>query len=175
MRLPWPSRRSAGRPTGSAAAPAAAGAAAGDGMQPFTARPVGRTEWRDVGTLRPSFRADPGVHAPHFRDELAGSRRPDPILRPLGHERSADGPAGLVSGITRPVIARVIEGPGGTRSLPLAHKRAGEHRSGPISAEASMPGTEPAIPALPPIQLRQLPVVSGASIRRDHRPSKAAT
>ena len=134
--------------------------------------PVGRSEWREVGSLQPTFAADPGIRVQRFRGELAGSQLPPPILRPLGHERSADGPAGLVSGITRPVIARLVEGQQGAGSLPLARKRAGEHEPVPISAEASMSGTGAGGPLhCPRSGSRQLPVVSGASSGAtiDHR------
>ncbi len=149
MRLPWISRRSAGHATGGAAA-----SAAGDGTQ-SDALPVGRSEWRDAGRLRPSFAADPGVRIKRFGDELAGSHLPEPILRPLGHERTADGPAGLVSGLTRPVIARVTSGSGGTQSLPLVHRRA--HADVPDAAGVEDGST---VQALPELTIRHVPVIT---------------
>jgi hypothetical protein len=159
MRLPWPSRRTTGRPTGDAAA----SAAAGPGARPPTP-PVGRSEWRGVGRLQPTFAADPGILVQRFQGELAGSQLPPPILRPLGHQRSADGPAGLVSGITRPVIARVVEGQQGTGSLPLAHKRRGatmeDHAP---AAEATSAGAEP-LPTLPSVAPRRAAAVTGTPV-----------
>jgi hypothetical protein len=157
MRLPWPSRRSAGRSTGGAAAPAA-----GDGTLQPVAPPVGRSEWREVGALRPSFRADPGIRVQRFSDELAGSHRPEPILRPLGHDRSADGPAGLVSGLARPVISRVVAERSDTRSLPLAHRRAA------TDGQLTDPALEPVpdIAELPSLEPRHAPVVATPVVAR---------
>jgi hypothetical protein len=39
-----------------------------------------------------------------FASGLAGSHTPDPILRPLGHDVTADGPGGLVSGLASPIL-----------------------------------------------------------------------
>ncbi len=162
MRLPWPSRRSAGRSTGGAAAPAA-----GDGVQQPLAPPVGRSEWREVGALRPSFRADPGIRVQRFGDDLAGSHRPEPILRPLGHERTADGPAGLVTGLARLVVARVVTGTGGTQSLPLVHRKApADTGAAPdvgideVAEQAALPPVEPrhAPVAASPVAARRLTV-----------------
>ncbi len=158
MRLPWPSRRATGRPTGDAAA----SAAAGPGAQP-PSPPVGRSEWRGVGRLQPTFAADPGIRVQRFRGELAGSQLPPPILRPLGHQRSADGPAGLVSGITRPVIARVVEGQQGTGSLPLAHKRRATPMEDAPAAEAASASAEP-LPTLPSVAPRRAAAVTGTPV-----------
>ena len=156
MRLPWPSRRSIGRSTGGGAA---ALAAAGDGAQSPNAHPVGRSEWRHIGTLRPSFRADPGVRVQRFRADLAGSRLPDPILRPLGHERSADGPAGLVSGLTRPVISRVVAGLEGSGSLPMIIRRAAPAADTPAVVDD---GVAVGV-ALPEMEPRRVPAVTGST------------
>ena len=157
MRLPWPSRRSAGRSTSGATAPAA-----GDGMQQPVAPPVGRSEWREVGALRPSFRGDPGIRVQRFGDDLAGSQLPDPILGPLGHERSADGPVGLVTGLARTVVARVVAGPGGAQSLSLHRRRPPTTTDAPDTAVAH----EPEAANLPSIEPRHVPVVATPMVAR---------
>ncbi len=151
MRLPWHSRSTTGHPTdGAAAAPAAAG----DGT-PANALPVRRPEWPEVGKLRPSFRADPGIRIQGFIGDLAGSHAPEPILRPLGHARSADGPAGLVSGLTRPVIARVTSGPKDAPSPTLSLRRpAADAAALPAAAEGPGLGEMPATPS------RHAPVIT---------------
>ncbi|MBF6606464.1 MAG: hypothetical protein IVW53_12860 [Chloroflexi bacterium] len=65
-----------------------------------------------------------------FVEDLAGRRTPDPILRPLAHDVTADGPAGLVSGLAEPLIrpATVIH---------AASARALDLRAGPSRARAT--------------------------------------
>ncbi len=154
MRLPWPSRRSAGRATGGSVA-----AGAGDGARP-SGLPVRRSEWRDVGALRPSFHADPSVRQQRFGADLAGSRLPDPILRPLGHARSADGPAGLVSGLTRAAVSRVVAGQASSGSLPLARRRAPAAADVPAANDDTTLVDSP----LPDVEPRRAAVVTEAPV-----------
>ncbi len=158
MRLPWPSRRATGHRTGGADAAVAAGEAA----QSRGMLPARRSEWREVGSLRPSFVADPGIRLQRFDAALAGSQVPDPILRPLGHERRADGPAGLVSGLTRPIIARVGAGGGDARTLSLLRRHAAPRADAvDPSGETSDPGTTDELgsaASMPAVALRRPPL-----------------
>jgi hypothetical protein len=83
-----------------------------------------RRDWASAGDLRPSFVGDPGIRVQRFPEDIAGSQLPPPILAPLGHERTADGPAGLVTGLARPTLAGVIHGSAGRSDLPLRQRRA---------------------------------------------------
>jgi len=64
-------------------------------------------DWRSLPPIQRSVGAAPlTAWTVPFGRELAGLRSPDPILRPLAHDLAADGPAGLVSGIATPLVAR---------------------------------------------------------------------
>lgn len=168
MRLPWPFRRPA--PEAGIAAPAGGV----DGPMAGAVPPVGRAEWREVGSLRPSFAGDPGIRVQRFRADLAGSQLPPPILGPLGHARDADGPAGLVSGLTRPVVGGTY--PGMTSG---AHLDLRPHRTRTTVQRAMEPGPEPTIELssevgtndglgstpLPAIAVRQAAPIIGAAAR----------
>ncbi len=147
MRLPWPFHRSA--PDGGATAPAAQGT-----VQRAMA-PV-RRDWASTGDLRPSFVGDPGIRVQRFPDDIAGSQLPPPILAPLGHERSADGPTGLVTGLAHPTLASVIHGSVGRAELPLRQRRAS---SGTLQRAV-------ADEASPDDQAGQAPVVAPPSASR---------
>ncbi len=160
MHLPWPFRRSAPE-RGAAASGATVGAAVD------VAPPVRRTEWREVGRLRPSFAADPGIRVQRFRDELAGSQLPPPVLGPLGHARTADGPAGLVSGLTRPVVGGAHPGsaPVATlalRSRPRVPLQRDAVASDDVTGSGEMSETIDG-PVLPTPLVRQAPTVRDAS------------
>ncbi|MBX3030702.1 MAG: hypothetical protein KF809_11115 [Chloroflexi bacterium] len=175
MRLPWPFRRSA--PEGDIAVPRDRVDGAATGAVP----PVGRSEWREVGSLRPSFTGDPGIRVQRFRADLAGSQLPPPILGPLGHARDADGPAGLVSGLTRPVVggAHPTTGAGGMRldlrpqrGRPTVQRAAAEPDvdAGPVVTSAPGPETNdgPApsrLPGLPELPVRHATPIVGATSR----------
>ena len=63
--------------------------------------------WRSLPPIQRSVGDAPlTARTVPFGRELAGLRSPDPILRPLAHDLAADGPAGLVSGIATPLVAR---------------------------------------------------------------------
>jgi hypothetical protein len=146
MRLSWPFRRSAsdGASVAAAAWPVQRAAA-----------PV-RHDWRETGALRPSFAADPGIRVQRFGDELAGHQLPAPILAPLGHERSADGPGGLISGLARPTIARTVAGSGGRAELPLRPRRRGRNAVGSEAWEGPTAPAEPMMsdgPGSPPAEV----------------------
>lgn len=91
-------RRRSGAPgEAGATAPDAASSAAAD-------RPTGA--WAEVPALLPVIPPAPlTAPAREFVGELAGSRSPDPILRPLEHETAGDGPVGTVVGRARPIVA----------------------------------------------------------------------
>ena len=69
--------------------------------------------WRDLPPLQRAVGAAP-LTAPSavFARDLASRRTPDPMLAPLGHDVTADGPAGLVSGIAVPLVQRAARGTG---------------------------------------------------------------
>lgn len=68
--------------------------------------------WRDLPPVQRAVGAAP-LTAPSaaFARDLAGRRAPDPMLGPLGHDVTAGGPAGLVGGITVPLVQRTLAGP----------------------------------------------------------------
>src|SRR5689334_8204395 len=142
MRLPWPFRRS--EPDGGAPAPMADGA-----MQRLTA-PV-RHDWLNAAILHPTFVGDPGIRVQRFPEEIAGSQPPPPILAPLGHARSADGPAGLVSGLARPTLAPVVPAVGGRVDLPLRPGRSARVQRAVVAAPSS--------PSSPSVGAMELPAV----------------
>jgi hypothetical protein len=92
-----------------------------------------------------------------FGRDLAGLRRPDLILRPLGHDVAADGPAGLVSGIATPLAAGpIVAGPLGATAdqaalppLPASSAPRGvQRRARTVSAaRAPTPGADARTPA----------------------------
>ncbi|MFN8518221.1 MAG: hypothetical protein U0667_02260 [Chloroflexota bacterium] len=177
MRLPWPFRR---QPSDGAAAPAAVGV-----VQRVEA-PV-RHDWRVAGTLLPTFAGDPGIRIQRFPDEVAGRQLPTPILAPLGHARTVDGPAGLVSGLARPTLAPTTAAPGSRVDLPLRSRRptapaqrmtegGGMSDGGPVpsglapSAAVPISDGDSAAPApahdlLPPLEPRQASVVAAPTPR----------
>lgn len=127
MRLPWPFRRSDPE--------VGVSASVADGAVQRLAAPV-RHDWRAAGTLQPSFVGDPGIRVQRFPDEIAGSQLPPPILAPLGHARSADGPAGLVSGFARPTLAPVVPSAGGRAALPLRPGRSSRRLQRSVAGDA---------------------------------------
>lgn len=174
MRLHWPFRRPI--PDGDAAATPLA-ARAGSRVEV----PV-RRDWRDAGSLRPTFVGDPGIRVQRFPVEIAGSRLPAPILGPLGHARGADGPAGLVSGIARPTLAPVTEGPDAGPGLRLRATRHGRPASGadgtdapavatptagiPLAGDGELAVTAPARDPLPAWEPRRLPAAPASTPER---------
>ena len=89
-------------------------------------RPGARVEarpaaWRELPPVQRTV-GDVPLTAPStaFARDLASRRAPDPILRPLGHDVTADGPGGLVSGIAVPLVQRAPSGsePQVTQPLP---------------------------------------------------------
>ena len=99
-----------GAPEGAPAAPAGGLSAQPDpGPGPRAeSRPAA---WRDLAPVQRTVGAAP-LTAPSaaFARDLASRRAPDPILVPLGHDVTSDGPAGLVSGITVPLVQRAPSG-----------------------------------------------------------------
>ncbi|MDR3545804.1 MAG: hypothetical protein P4L30_08590, partial [Candidatus Limnocylindrales bacterium] len=63
--------------------------------------------WRELAPVQRAVGETP-VTAPStaFARGLAGRRVPEPMLAPLAHDMTADGPAGLVSGIAVPLVQR---------------------------------------------------------------------
>jgi len=121
-----------------------------------------------------------------FGRELAGLRSPDPILRPLAHDLAADGPAGLVSGIATPLVARGAPAAAPADHAELPPPRGVQRRARTVS-DAPLPSREvdgpapdapsptaaadtgtPDLPATPP---RVLPAVAPSATA----PALAAT
>ncbi len=109
---------SPGGPAG-AGLPGGTGAAGGAGPAGpvAAAAPAATAAWRTLPVVQRALGA-PSLIAPAipFGRALATQRRPDPILRPLGHDVAADGPGGLVSGIAVPLVvpAPAVPVSGGT-------------------------------------------------------------
>jgi len=62
------------------------------------------TAWRDLAPIERTVQDHPlTASTGAFVAGLAGPRMPDPILQPLGHDATADGPSGLVSGLAVPL------------------------------------------------------------------------
>ena len=105
-----PSRCSSGRtgtprPQGTPPRPAPGGLGTAAGAAPGAGLPARPAAWRSLPPIQRSVGAAPlTAPAVPFGRALAGTRPPDPILRPLAHAVAADGPAGLVSGIATPLV-----------------------------------------------------------------------
>src|SRR6266446_4628529 len=69
-----------------------------------SAPPRPQREWATLPAIQRAV-GEPTLTAPtaQFVDSLAGTHDPDLSLEPLGHHVSLDGPAGIVSGLVRPV------------------------------------------------------------------------
>jgi hypothetical protein len=132
-----------------------------------------RRDWAALPAMPRAVGAPPLV-APNkpFAAGLAASDAPAPILAPLSHGRSLEAPAGLVTGVARPVTAsRAAELPKPVQRSPL-----GGRRTAVVDAEGSLehaadvtvdgPNTVPALgagaPPLPTIPARRLDVVAAA-------------
>ena len=114
-------------------ASAAAGSAAAPDPGPGPRAALRQAAWRDVPPLRRAVGAAP-LTAPStaFARDLAGRRAPDPMIGPLGHDLTADGPAGLVSGIAVPLVQRAPSGSGG-RPVPALPAPAAFERGRPTA------------------------------------------
>ena len=101
----------------------------------IVARPAA---WRDLPPLQRAVGAAP-LTAPSavFARDLAGRRAPDPMLGPLGHDITADGPAGLVSGIAVPLVQRAPSGSDG-RPAPALPAPAAPVRGRPTTQRATI-------------------------------------
>lgn len=87
--------------------------------------------WRDLPPVQRATGAPP-LTAPSaaFVRDLAGRHSPDPMLAPLGHDVTVDGPAGLVSGIAVPLVQRTRPGSDAAAAPALpAHAAPGRSRS----------------------------------------------
>ncbi len=96
-----------------------------------------RAAWRDLPAVQRTVGAAP-LTAPStaFARDLASRDAPDPILRPLGHDVTADGPAGLVSGIAVPLVQRALAVPG-SRATPALPSPAAPARGRPTAQRGS--------------------------------------
>jgi hypothetical protein len=100
--------------------------------------------WRDLSPVQRAVGETP-VTAPTtaFARGLAGRRVPDPMLAPLAHDMTADGPAGLVSGIAVPLVQRLPSGADvrATPGLPAAAAadRARSRPRGTVTTVAARP------------------------------------
>jgi hypothetical protein len=137
----WPFREKplAAPPVPGPSGPADDGAAADADARPADRQRIAGA-WRELPPLEPTVDPAPLTAATGpFASRLAGGHRPEPILRPLGHDRSADGPGGLVGGLITPTAtgaSATVDAP--DASAPPAERtlrRAGRHR-----AAASVPG-----------------------------------
>ncbi len=90
---------------------------------------AGRTAWRDLPPLQRAVGAAP-LTAPsaEFARDLAGRRAPDLMVAPLGHDVTADGPAGLVSGIAVPLVQRAAVNADPRSSVAAPPATRGRHR-----------------------------------------------
>lgn len=157
----------AGAPGTSGATPGGASSAADAVGNRWT--PVARPAWRDLPPLkRTAGELSLTAATPGFTARLAGRRPPPPILRPLGHDVTADGPAGLVSGLAAPltttapatgVPAAAVSLPAGELPLAVEHAArsdaAGGRGRGPEPEDTAAQLDAVSVPA------RQLPVASG--------------
>ena len=124
-----PSRCSPGRTgtpcrQGTPPRPARACSAPPPGAAPGAGIPARPAAWRSLPPIQRSVGAAPlTAPAVPFGRALAGTRPPDPILRPLAHAVAADGPAGLVSGIATPLVvpAGAVTTSTGHGALPAPH------------------------------------------------------
>lgn len=148
MRLPWPFRRE----------PLVGSATLGPVTMAAPALPVGRSAWRELPVVSRTMAEPPLVAGGEpFRADLAGARLPDPILGPLGHDRTADGPSGLAVGMMTPVVARVAAAaPASPPEMSLLSLLARRLRGATVQRSLSSPGdtasvsTDPIAPAGPP-------------------------
>ena len=92
--------------------------------------------WRDAPPLQRAVGEAP-LTAPSaaFARDLAGRRTPEPMLAPLGHDLTADGPAGMVSGIAVPLVQRAPLGSDG-RPVPALPPSAAPGRGRPTARRA---------------------------------------
>ncbi len=166
---------------GGGGADAPAGSRPGAPGTSAPARPAGA--WRSLAPVQRAI-AGPPLTAPAepFIARLATQNPPEPMLGPLGHDVRADGPAGLVTNLARPIatpVSRQAAGPAAPLPAPRpvdGHGRA--HATGGravseawLSAsgddpDAAASGAWPAAPAdeAPggPEPVRHLPVATGA-------------
>ncbi len=143
--------RAASADPGSSGSQADGGAVAPGAARPGPHEPVGdRGAWRELPPLEPTLAPAPLTAASgSFATDVAGGHRPEPILRPLGHDRTADGPGGLVGGLVTPVVGSSVGTAGGTdlpglSRTPVASRRVG--RTGPAPAAEMPADTTPALP-----------------------------
>ena len=100
--------------------------------------------WRELAPVQRAVGETP-VTAPStaFARGLAGRRVPEPMLAPLAHDMTADGPAGLVSGIAVPLVQRQASGadPRPTSAMPAAAAadRARSRPRGTLTTVARLP------------------------------------
>lgn len=147
MRWPLPNwlRGVAGRDDPSLGRADGARAAPGPdpGPIPGPDRDAGRVAWRELPPVQRAVGAAP-LTAPsaEFARGLAGRRVPDLMLAPLGHDVTADGPAGLVSGIAMPLVQRaaVSADPGSFAAVPpVARGRARPTAQRLLTTSATLP------------------------------------
>ena len=119
---------------------------ADDAAGPGPAGEARPAAWRELSPVQRAVGETP-VTAPStaFARGLAGRRVPDPMLAPLAHDMTADGPAGLVSGIAVPLVQRLPTGadPRPTPGLPAAAAgdRARSRTRGTVTTVAARPPT----------------------------------
>lgn len=155
MRLPWPFRRESQERLLTSGS-----------MLNSPSRRSGRGGWKELPVLSQTVADAPLVAGGElFRSGLSGVHMPDGILMPLGHDRTADGPAGLVMGFANPTVARITVPEPATAPTPfltLLRHRLLQHtmRREPLTtATAPLHGVDliPEAPAMP--RARVIPTV----------------
>jgi hypothetical protein len=149
----WPFQRKAEAPADSGSRPAPA--------------PVIRRDWTGLAPIQRLIGQHP-LTAPsdRFSDDLATHHDPSVSTQPMGHQVSAEAPAGIVLALARPSTRNdgpaMISRPRVQRRVQGAIAESGEWDGD----EAASPATRPApLPAVPPVSAaRELPVVAHAPV-----------
>ena len=141
-------------------------APADSGPRPVAA-PVVRRDWTGLPPIQRLIGEHP-LTAPsdRFSDDLATHHDPSVSSEPMGHQVSADAPAGIVLALARPTTRNdgpaMISRPRVQRRAQSAVEESGEWDGD----EAASPATRPApLPAVtPPSAARELPTVAPAPV-----------
>ena len=148
-----------------AAEPAAAPASAPSAPTPAPAPVQRRAEW---ATLPPIQRAAQDIEltaeSALFVENLASNNAVEPTLQPLGHDVTMEAPAGIASGIARPVSHHH------THSTPLQHRL----RPVPAPAPAARPVQRSTWPSIHPPSAPPAPAPMELARHADHE-EEAAT
>ena len=151
------------------AAPGGSTPEADDAAGPGPAGELRPAAWRELPPVQRAV-GETSFTAPStaFARSLAGRRVPDPMLAPLAHDLTADGPAGLVSGIAVPLVQRLPSGadPRSTPGMPAP--AAGD------PARSRRRGTVTNVAARPPLADREGPADDASHDRAPSGPGDVA-